>query len=214
MPSRHAFSDDALRTTFPAGTVLHNPVTGEYGRIVEHTAERGVGEMVAVPGGAVPGAHTHPGQDEHFEVVEGVLGYRRGDERGELRAGESMTVPKGVVHDWWNAGDGWLRARVTVTPAGSFIAMIGAVWGLGVLGRTNAKGMPRLLDAALLAEAFGDEIVFERPPRAVQRALVAAVAPLARRRGHSVTDPDVVRAAVVAPETWPGSVAPSALAVS
>jgi hypothetical protein len=82
--------------------------------------------------------------------------------------------------------------------------MIGAVWGLAVLGRTNEKGMPRLLDAALLAEAFGDELVFEGPPRALQRALVATVAPIARRRGRSVTGDDVIRAAIVAPERWPG----------
>lgn len=98
-----------------------------------------------------------------------------------------------------------LEARVTVSPPGSFAAMIGAVWGLAVLGRTNAKGMTGLLDAALLAEAFGEEIVFERPPRMVQRALIATVAPLARRHGRSVTGDDVIHAPVVAPEQWPGT---------
>src|SRR5690606_5813676 len=99
-------------------------------------------EMLALPGGAVAGPHVHPAQEERFEVIEGVMGYRRGDDRGELRAGDLMSVPAGVVHDWWNAGDGDLRARVEVTPSGSFVAMIGAVWGLAVIGRTNAKGMP------------------------------------------------------------------------
>ena len=80
--------------------------------------------------------------------------------------------------------------------------MIGAVWGLAVVGRTNAKGMPGPVDAALLAEAFGDEIVFERPPRVVQQALAATVAPIARRRGRSVTR-EVMRAAIIAPERWP-----------
>ncbi|HEV2773834.1 MAG TPA: cupin domain-containing protein [Thermoleophilaceae bacterium] len=147
-------SASEVRAAFPAGTVLRNPVTGEYTRIIEHTAEQGVGEMLAVPGGAVAGPHRHPGQDERFEVLEGVMGYRRGEERGELRPGESVTVSASVMHDWWNAGDENLRARVTVTPPGSFAAMIGAVGGLVVLGRTNAKGMPGILDAALLAEAF------------------------------------------------------------
>jgi len=73
---------------FLAGTVMHNPVTGEYARLVEHTGERAVGELFAVPGGAVAGPHLHPGQEERFEVVEGVLGYRLGDRRGELRRGE------------------------------------------------------------------------------------------------------------------------------
>ena len=56
-------------------------------------------------------------------------------------AGESLSVPAGVMHDWWNAGHGNLRAWIAVTPPGSFAAMIGAVWGLAVLGRTNPKGI-------------------------------------------------------------------------
>jgi len=161
-----------------------------------------VGELLAVPGAAVAGPHLHPDQEERFEVVDGVMGYRLGEDRGELRSGGAITVPPGVVHDWWNAGEVDLRARVTVTPPGLFAGMIGAVWGLAVVGRTNAKGMPKLADAALLAETFGNEIIFERPPRAVQRALAATVAPIARRRGRSVTG-DVMRAAIVPGARWP-----------
>jgi hypothetical protein len=51
-----------------------------------------------------------------------------------------------------------------------------------VLGRTNAKGMPKLADAALLAETFANEVVFEQPPRAVQRAL--AIVPAAQWPGR------------------------------
>jgi quercetin dioxygenase-like cupin family protein len=200
--SNHRVSPADLRATFPAGTVLHNPVTGEYARVIEHSPERAVGELLAVPGAAVAGPHLHPGQEERFEVLAGVMGYRRGDERGELRAGGAVTVPADVVHDWWNAGDTALLARVTVSPPGRFAAMLGAVWGLAAVGRTNRKGMPGLLDAALLAEAFGDEMVFERPPRVVQHALAATIAPIARRRGRSVTG-DVVRASIIPPERWP-----------
>jgi quercetin dioxygenase-like cupin family protein len=200
--SAHRLSPAHLRATFPAGTVLHNPVTGEYARVVEHSPDRAVGELLAVPGAAVAAPHLHPGQEERFEVLAGLMGYRRGDDRGELRAGGAVTVPAGVVHDWWNAGDTDLRARVTVTPPGRFAAMLGALWGLAVAGRTNPEGMPGLLDAALLAEAFGDEMVFERPPLVVQQALAATLAPIARRRGRSVTG-DVIRASIVPPERWP-----------
>src|SRR4051794_18351953 len=118
----------------PPGTVLGNAVTGEYARVVEHDADRVVAELLAMPGAAVAGPHSHPDQEERFEVLDGVMGYRRADQRGELRAGASITVPAGVLHDWWNAGDSPLRARVTVTPPGLFGAMIAAVWGLAALG--------------------------------------------------------------------------------
>ena len=137
----HRILSSDVRAQLPAGTVLHNPVTGEYARVVEHTPERVVGELLAVPGAAVAGPHIHRGQEERFEVLDGVMGYRRDTDRGELRAGRSVTVPPGVVHDWWNAGESDLRARVPDTP-GRFAAMIAAVWGLAVVGRTSAKGMP------------------------------------------------------------------------
>jgi hypothetical protein len=86
-----ALTSSELREQFPAGTVMHNPVTGEYARVVE--------------------------QEERFEVV--------------------------------------------------------------------------------------DDIVFERPPRAVQRALAVTVAPIVRRRGLSVTG-ETMRAAIVPAAQWPG----------
>ena len=49
MAARELLSSDLLQL-FPPGTVLHNPVTGEYARVVEHTTERVVGELLAVPG--------------------------------------------------------------------------------------------------------------------------------------------------------------------
>jgi mannose-6-phosphate isomerase-like protein (cupin superfamily) len=189
--------------TIEPGTVLANAVTGELGLLVEHTPERVVAEVLARPGAAVAGAHHHPAQDEHFLVLDGVLGVRVGDERLELRAGEDATVPAGVVHDWWNAGDVPVHARITVTPPGGFLAMIGAVWGLAAQGRTDARGLPRPLDGALLLEAFGSEVVFERPPVAIQRAMAAVVAPVLRRLGRSVTDEALLRAAEVPAARWP-----------
>jgi mannose-6-phosphate isomerase-like protein (cupin superfamily) len=202
----------AARAAFPRGTVLFNPTTGEYGRVLEHSDTRLVGEMIAKPGAAVAGPHRHPHQEEHFEVLDGILGYRRGTERGELGASEELTIPAGVVHDWWNAGESDLHVIVSVTPPGRFAAMIAAVWGLAACGRTNTKGMPGLLDGALLLEVFGDEIIFERPPAAIQLAFAKIIAPFARRRGRSVSDEDVLRAAVVTAERWPGAgVSPSAI---
>ncbi len=48
----------------------------------------------------------------------------------------------------------------------------------------NAKGLPKPLQAIVIAEEFDDVIRFTRPPRLVQRALVALLAPVARRRGY------------------------------
>jgi hypothetical protein len=80
--------------------------------------------------------------------------------------------------------------------------MIASIWGLAALGRTDPEGMPGLLDRALLGEAFGEEIVFERPPAAVQRAFARALAPLGRAGGRSVTSEAVIAAACTDPRNW------------
>jgi hypothetical protein len=41
--SARELSSSELRAMFPAATVLHNPLTGEYARVAEHTAARAVG---------------------------------------------------------------------------------------------------------------------------------------------------------------------------
>ena len=92
-------------------------------------------------------------------------------------------------------------ATPRVTPPGLFAAMIGAAWGLAAAGRSTAKGCRRS-SVPRCWQTLGNEIVFERPPRAVQRALAVTVAPIARRRGRSVTG-DILRAAIVPAARWP-----------
>ena len=56
-------------------------------------------------------------------------------------------------------------------------------------GRTDARGRPRPLHAAVLAQEFADTIRFTSPPRLVQRALFGLLAPVARATGHRALDP-------------------------
>ena len=63
-------------------------------------------------------AHFHPSQDEHFEVLEGELTVITGDEeRRTLRAGDTIEIPRGLVHRMWNSVDAATRATWRITPA-------------------------------------------------------------------------------------------------
>ena len=48
--------------------------------------------------------HLHHSDDEAWYVLEGTLGFVRGDERLEAPAGSAVLVPRGVAHTFWNAG--------------------------------------------------------------------------------------------------------------
>jgi quercetin dioxygenase-like cupin family protein len=64
-----------------------------------------------------PPAHYHPEQDEHFEVLEGVLHVVTPDGERRYAAGESFDVPRGTVHSMGNGGDAPARVRWQVRPA-------------------------------------------------------------------------------------------------
>jgi quercetin dioxygenase-like cupin family protein len=188
----------------PAGTVMHNPVTHEWARILELTPERVRSELVTAPGGGVAIMHRHPVQVERFDVLSGRLTATLDGDVREFGPGESAVIQPGVAHNWQSSGDEPLYARVTVTPPGSFAEMILAVWGLSATGRATADGGLGPLDGLLVAEAFGADFEPTSPPRWVQRLTVRTLAPLVRRTGRSVTDDALLRSSVVAADRWPG----------
>ena len=98
-------------------------------------------------------------------------------------AGEVIEVPRGIVHDWWNAGEEEAKVLVEVSPGQGFEEMICTFWGLANAGRTDQKGMPSLLQLVVSGHEFADVVTFTRPPRIIQRLVYVLLAPLARRKG-------------------------------
>lgn len=194
-----------------AGDTVENPVTGE--RIVVRVGtEDSGGELLAVdgyvqPGGAVVGEHVHPTIEETFEVVSGRVGFRIDGRESVAQPGERLHVPAGTAHDWWNAGEEEARVSVEIRPGGRFEEMALNLFGLAQDGKTNSKGMPNPLQAAIFAREFADVLYFTRPPLAVQQLLFGALAAMARALGYrgsypkytDASEPDLSSATGVGP---------------
>jgi quercetin dioxygenase-like cupin family protein len=205
------------------GDVFENEVTGEYAVVIrgdeDGGGEPGLGHLVVKPGGAVVGEHVHPHFQERFRVISGELGARVDGVERTLLAGDEVTVPAGVPHDWWNAGDEEAGVLVEVAPLNTrFLEMLATLFGLANAGRTNAKGMPNPLQLALIGQEFSDVIVFTKPPRAVQKVAFGVLGGLGRLRGYRgiypeylvprervTPDPDVVALAGVTPPAGEGA---------
>src|SRR6185437_8747323 len=115
---------------------------------------------------------------------------RLGGQERTAEPGGEIHVPAGVRHDWWNAGDEEALVRVDIRPAARFEAMILNLFGLAQDGKTNARGLPSLLQLALLAREFRDVIRFTRPPQVVQAVVFGMLAPLARLLGYQGSYPE------------------------
>jgi len=101
--------------------VLRLP-TGEMIRIARTGDDSGGAvfefEAVLPPRLTGPPAHKHRTETETFEVVEGTLRVRVGQDSRELGPGESVTVPPGTVHAFSNPADTPVRLITRETPAG------------------------------------------------------------------------------------------------
>jgi mannose-6-phosphate isomerase-like protein (cupin superfamily) len=173
------------------GDTLENPVTGEI--LIFHRTSRDTGgeavlvETIVRPDGFVAGAHVHPQQTERFEVLEGRLGLRVGDEELLVGPGDVLTVEPGTPHRFWNAGRGEARFLCEVRPALQFESLIETMFSLAAEGKTNRKGMPNPLRLAVIARSHFDTVQLPFPPTSLQRAALAIGAPLGRLLGYRAT---------------------------
>jgi hypothetical protein len=71
--------------------------------------------------------------------------------------------------------------------------LISTLFGLANDGLTNDRGVPHLLQLAVIGDEFGDVIEFARPPRIVQRVLFALLAPIGRALGYRPWYPRYMR---------------------
>ncbi len=196
-------SGPAATRPWRIGDELDNPVTREHARILEapwqNPQGRARAEMIARVGARVLGEHQHPGIVERFTVLEGELTVRLDGKVSKLLEGQSSEVTAGRWHDWWNASDRDARVIVEVQPGERFAHMLETLFGLAQLGHVDDKGMPNLLQMALIGREFSDTVQFKSPPPAVQRALFAALAPLAHAMGYRATYPQLSRS-LLAPD--------------
>ena len=107
------------------------------------SASIGLFELTVPPGSNVPPPHSHSNNEECVYVLAGTLRYTVGGETRDLRPGQSMSTPRGVVHAFSNPFTETARALIVQSPD------IGAQYFKDVAVVVNAGGPPD--KAALLA---------------------------------------------------------------
>jgi quercetin dioxygenase-like cupin family protein len=173
--------------------ILTNPSTGERAKWLL-TGEESDGRLVRAewwtsPGGGVLAPHVHRVAEERFQLLGGRMTAELDGREITLAGGDSLVLPAGVPHRWWNAGDEELHFIVEVEPAGHFEATIETLFGLAREGRVSKGGSPGLLQMAVIGKEFGFEAYPPSPPLPLLRAAAAVLAPLGRALGRRATYP-------------------------
>jgi quercetin dioxygenase-like cupin family protein len=80
------------------------------------TGEMGMFELTVPPGSNTPPPHSHTANEELAYVLQGTLRYTVGAETRDLRVGDSMFTPRGVVHGFSNPHTETAVALITNSP--------------------------------------------------------------------------------------------------
>ncbi len=169
------------------GHVIENPVAGDRLIFTKTTQETGGEslefEIFAQAGASGTPEMVHTFQDESFEVLSGSLNLLVGGQERRLEAGESLVVPKGTPHKWWNESDEEAHVLIEFRPAGRMEEFLVNFYGLC----SDKGGLPNPLQLAVLFNEHLNEGHLTKPPLFVQKVMfgvLAVVGRLLRYKAH------------------------------
>lgn len=171
------------------GQEITNPRSGQRMVFLETAADTG-GALLRIdtfnpPSETREPEHVHPRQESGLKLVSGSLRLKMAGEERSPAAGESITIPAGTPHHFWNDGEEAAHSVQWFRPALRTEAFFESYFALAQDGKLDQNGMPNLLQLALSTPAFGNEIRVTRPPWLAQRLFAALLSPVARRRGYT-----------------------------
>ena len=161
---------------------LENRNTGE---ILRMRRERdGSGQVILIIEGSLPPRSNGPPPHKHFQereegrVQAGTLGARIGSQKLVVQAGGNAAFPAGVVHSWWNAGEGLLEFNGRVVPAVDLDRFLQALFAV-----LNASERPSIFYLAHVLWRHRRTQRVVTPPIAIQRVLFPVVLLIGRVLG-------------------------------
>jgi quercetin dioxygenase-like cupin family protein len=168
-------------------TIVH-PLSGE--RIVFRQRSRDTGgtlleaDNFVAPRGAIK-PHIHPNMEETFRIQHGPITFRIDGVESTHQVGDTVVIPRGAVHEWWNPVEGdEVAATMEFRPALDMETFFETWFGLAADGKLDERGMPPLLQTMVLMRDFRREITVPGRDGMLIRMLGPLLAPLGRRAGY------------------------------
>lgn len=124
-----------------------NPAINDSATFLETSAEtKGAYTLIEIVLGKSEGPplHYHKSFSEKFECMEGILHVQVRKDIKKLNVGESVTVPAGTAHRFFNDRENLVKFNITLVPGHTGMEnFIKIFYGLATDGLTDEKGKPK-----------------------------------------------------------------------
>jgi quercetin dioxygenase-like cupin family protein len=170
------------------GKIINNKKTGQQITFIQTSDDTG-GELLEMeslfqPNSKEPVPHYHPSQEEYFTVIEGEISVRTNDVVRVLKQGDKLRLKKNQVHSMWNHSRNIARVNWKVMPASDTEYFLENGIGIANKKKTNEKGMPGILQVALMANKFSHVYRVAKPPYTIQKILFTVLTPFSYLAGY------------------------------
>lgn len=174
-----------------SGSEIFNPRTGQRTIFLQTAADTN-GKLLRMetfhpPHGPAEPEHVHPFQASRCEVLSGTLHFSIAGSKRVVKSGEAVDIPANVPHYFWNEGNEETHAIQEFRPALKSEDFFDTYFALARVGKLNEKGLPNLLQMAVLLQEYDREMRVLHPPRFVQLLLSRSLGPVARLLGYRAT---------------------------
>jgi len=140
--------------------IFVNPAINDTATFIKTSAEtKGEYTLMEIDLGrsSGPPLHYHNAFSEKFEVKEGVLYLQVGKDKKELRVGETVLVPAGVPHRFYNDSDEMVKFHITFAPGHAGMEnFIKIFYGLASDGYSDKNGKPKSFAHLAVALVMSD----------------------------------------------------------
>lgn len=172
-----------------SGKVISNTKMAGIVKFIKTAADTGGNllEMEATFNTAVSSIpeHIHPNQDEHIEVLAGMVSIEIDGQERLYVAGESFDFPCNVPHRFSGAaGSEAAQILWQIRPALDSETFIETVCGLEADGKMEGSGVLNLCQTAVIYQAFHAECRLTKPSQLVQKMMFSILAPIGRLLGY------------------------------
>lgn len=128
--------------------------------------------------------HVHPKQESSAEVISGKLHFLVGGKKHVIGPGESIVIPAGVPHCFWNEDDTEAHSVQRFLPALHIDEFFESYFALANDGKINSKGIPDILQLPLMGLKHKDEIRVITPPWPIQLLTYLILSPVSYLMGY------------------------------
>lgn len=170
------------------GKIINNKKTGQQITFIQTSDDTG-GELLEMeslfqPNSTEPVPHYHPLQEEYFTILEGEISVRTNDVVRVLKQGDKLRLKKNQVHSMWNHSKNITRVNWKVMPASDTEYFLENGIGIANEKKTNEKGMPGILQVALMASRFSHVYRIAKPSYTIQKIIFTLLAPFSYIAGY------------------------------